>query len=104
MRMIGLFILIGWLTLPAHAQTRDAEVPCGASGFACKPEVLQAIKMCEQNYRIGGDWLNPTYDDPRCRRLWEKWFEDLVRFAAHQNERDRNRQRDHGRSLGEALR
>jgi hypothetical protein len=56
MRMIGLFILIGWLTLPAHAQTRDAEVPCGASGFACKPEVLQAIKMCEQNYRIGGDW------------------------------------------------
>ena len=31
MRLIALIILIGWLTLPANAQTRDAEVPCGAS-------------------------------------------------------------------------
>jgi hypothetical protein len=97
MRLIA-FILIGWLTLPANAQT------CGESGFACKPEVLQALKVCEQYYRMGGDWLNPTYNDPRCRRLWEKWFEDLVRIAAHQNEQDRNRERDHGRPLGEALR
>jgi hypothetical protein len=42
------------------------EKPCGASSFACKPEVLQALKVCEQNHRIGGDWLNFT---PRCRRL-----------------------------------
>jgi hypothetical protein len=104
MRLIALFILIGWLTLSANAQTRHGEVPCGASGLACKPEVLQALKVCEKNYRIGGDWLNPTYNDPRCRRLWEKWFEDLVSFAAHQNELDGDRERDHNRPLGEALR
>ena len=87
MRMVALIVLVGWLTSPPNAQTRNGEVRCGASDFACRPEVLQALKTCERNYRIGGDWLNPTYDDPRCRRLWEKWFEDLVRFAAHQNER-----------------
>jgi hypothetical protein len=84
MRMIALIVLVGWLTSQANAQTRHGEVRCGASDFACKPEVLQALKMCEQKYRTGGDWLNPTYNDPRCRRLWEKWFEDLIRFAAHQ--------------------
>jgi hypothetical protein len=97
MRLIALFLLVCWLTSPANAQTRNGEVRCGVSDFACRPEVRQALKVCEQNYRTGGDWLNPTYNDLRCRRLWEKWFEDLVRFAAHQNERDRNPEREHGR-------
>jgi hypothetical protein len=61
MPQIALFVLICCLTLGANAQPRDGEVPCGESNFACKPEVLQALKVCEQNYRIGGDWLNPTY-------------------------------------------
>jgi hypothetical protein len=84
MRMIALIVLVGWLTSPANAQSRHGEVRCGASDFACRPEVLQALKVCEQKYRIGGDWLNPAYNYPRCRRLWETWFEDLIRFAAHQ--------------------
>ena len=104
MRLIAVCVLVGWLTLSANAQTPDGEDRGDASNFACRAEVLQALKLCEQNSRIGGNWLNPTYNDPRCRRLWEKWFEDLVRFAVHQTERDRNRQRDHRRSLGEALR
>jgi hypothetical protein len=51
MRMIALIVLVGWLTSPASAQTRHGEVRCGASDFACRPEVLQALKMCERNYR-----------------------------------------------------
>ena len=96
MRLIALCVLVSWLTLSANAQTRVGEDSCDASNFACRPEVLHALKACEQNYRIGGDWLNPLYNDPRCRRLWEKWFEDLVRLAAHQNEQDKNRQRGRG--------
>ena len=96
MRLIALCVLVGWLTLSANAQTRDGEDRCDAYNFACRAEVLQALKSCEQNYRIGGDWLNPTYNDLRCRHLWEKWFEDLLRLAAHPNEQDRNRKREHG--------
>jgi len=84
MRLIGFCVLAGWLTVSANAQTRHGEDRCGASNFACRPEVLKGLKACEQNYRIGGDWLNPTYNDPRYRSLWEKWFDDLVRLAAHQ--------------------
>ena len=96
MRLIALCVLVGWLTLSANAQIRDGEDRCDASNFACRAEVLQALKSCEQNYQIGGDWLNPTYNDLRCRHLWEKWFEDLLRLAAHPNEQDRNRKREHG--------
>jgi len=63
MRLIALCVLVGWLTLSANAQTRDGEDRCDASNFACRADVLQALKSCEQNYRIGGDWLNPTYNE-----------------------------------------
>jgi hypothetical protein len=78
MRLIALFLLVCWLTSPANAQTRNGEVRYGVSDFACRPEVRQALKVCEQNYRTGGDWLNPTYNDLRCRRYGKNglrtWF------------------------------